>query len=29
MNVEKTIAAEQRYTIEWDTPLQEDTKTLA
>ena len=29
MNVEKTMAAEQRYTIDWNTPLQEDTKTLA
>ena len=29
MNVEKTMAAEQRYTIDWDTPLQEDTKALA
>jgi 2-polyprenyl-6-methoxyphenol hydroxylase-like FAD-dependent oxidoreductase len=28
-NVEKTMAAEQRYTIDWDTPLQEDTKALA
>jgi 2-polyprenyl-6-methoxyphenol hydroxylase-like FAD-dependent oxidoreductase len=29
MNVEKTTAAEQRYTIDWNTPLQKDTKTLA
>jgi 2-polyprenyl-6-methoxyphenol hydroxylase-like FAD-dependent oxidoreductase len=29
MNVEKTMAAEQRYTIDWNTPLQEDIKTLA
>ena len=29
MNVEKTMATEQRYTIDWDTPLQEDTKALA
>jgi 2-polyprenyl-6-methoxyphenol hydroxylase-like FAD-dependent oxidoreductase len=28
-NVEKTMAAEQRYIIDWDTPLQEDTKALA
>jgi len=29
MNVEKTMAAEQRYTIDFDTPLQEDNKALA
>jgi 2-polyprenyl-6-methoxyphenol hydroxylase-like FAD-dependent oxidoreductase len=29
MNIEKTMAAEQRYRIDWDTPAQEDTKTLA
>jgi 2-polyprenyl-6-methoxyphenol hydroxylase-like FAD-dependent oxidoreductase len=29
MNVEKTMAAEQRYTIDWDTPLQGDAKALA
>ena len=28
MNVEKTIAAEQRYTIDWDSPVQEDVKAL-
>jgi 2-polyprenyl-6-methoxyphenol hydroxylase-like FAD-dependent oxidoreductase len=29
MNIEKTMAAEQRYTIDWDAPAQEDTKALA
>ena len=29
MNVEKTMATEQGYTIDWDTPLQEDVKALA
>jgi hypothetical protein len=29
MNIEKTMAAEQRYTIDWNTPLQEDAKALA
>ena len=29
MNLEKTMADEQRYTIDWDTPVQEDAKTLA
>jgi 2-polyprenyl-6-methoxyphenol hydroxylase-like FAD-dependent oxidoreductase len=30
MNVEKTMATEQRYTIDWDGPVQkEDTKALA
>ncbi|AGB23072.1 2-polyprenyl-6-methoxyphenol hydroxylase-like oxidoreductase [Mycobacterium sp. JS623] len=29
MNVEKTMATEQRYTIDWDAPVQEDTKALA
>jgi 2-polyprenyl-6-methoxyphenol hydroxylase-like FAD-dependent oxidoreductase len=29
MNIEKTMAAEQSYTIDWDTPLQKDTKALA
>jgi 2-polyprenyl-6-methoxyphenol hydroxylase-like FAD-dependent oxidoreductase len=29
MNVEKTMAAEQRYTIDWGSPVQEDAKALA
>jgi 2-polyprenyl-6-methoxyphenol hydroxylase-like FAD-dependent oxidoreductase len=29
MNIEKTMAAEQRYTIDWDAPAQEDAKALA
>lgn len=29
MNMEKTMGDEQRYTIDWDTPLQKDAKTLA
>ena len=29
MNIEKTMATEQRYTIDWNTPLQEDAKALA
>jgi 2-polyprenyl-6-methoxyphenol hydroxylase-like FAD-dependent oxidoreductase len=29
MNIEKTMADEQRYTIDWNTPLQEDTQALA
>jgi 2-polyprenyl-6-methoxyphenol hydroxylase-like FAD-dependent oxidoreductase len=29
MNVEKTMAAEQRYTIDWDTPVQEGAAALA
>ncbi len=29
MNLDKTMSAEQRYTIDWDTPVQEDANTLA
>ena len=29
MNIEKTMAAEQRYTINWNAPAQEDAKALA
>jgi hypothetical protein len=29
MNVEKTMVAEQGYTIDWNTPLQKDIQTLA
>jgi 2-polyprenyl-6-methoxyphenol hydroxylase-like FAD-dependent oxidoreductase len=29
MNIEKTMAAEQRYTIDWNVPAQEDAKALA
>ena len=29
MNIEKTMAAEQRYAIDWDAPAQEDAKALA
>jgi hypothetical protein len=29
MNVEKTMAAEQGYTIDFDAPVQEGTKALA
>ena len=29
MNIEQTMAAEQRYTIDWDAPAQEDAKALA
>ena len=29
MNLEKTMGAEQRYTIDWDAPAQEDAKTFA
>jgi 2-polyprenyl-6-methoxyphenol hydroxylase-like FAD-dependent oxidoreductase len=29
MNIEKTMAAEQRYTIDWNAPAQEDAKALA
>lgn len=29
MNIEKTMGEEQRYTIDWETPLQEDANTLA
>ena len=29
MNLEKTIAAEQRYAIDWDAPVQEDVAALA
>jgi 2-polyprenyl-6-methoxyphenol hydroxylase-like FAD-dependent oxidoreductase len=29
MNVEKTMLAEQGYTIDWNTPLQKDIQTLA
>jgi 2-polyprenyl-6-methoxyphenol hydroxylase-like FAD-dependent oxidoreductase len=29
MNLDKTMAAEQRYAIDWDRPVQEDTKALA
>jgi hypothetical protein len=29
MNLEKTMAAEQRYTINWDAPVQEDAAALA
>jgi 2-polyprenyl-6-methoxyphenol hydroxylase-like FAD-dependent oxidoreductase len=29
MNIEKTMADEQRYTIDWNTPLQADTQALA
>ena len=29
MNVEKTMAAEQRYTIDWKAPVQEDAAALA
>ena len=29
MNIEKTMAAEQRYTIDWNSPVQEDAKALA
>jgi 2-polyprenyl-6-methoxyphenol hydroxylase-like FAD-dependent oxidoreductase len=29
MNIEKTMAAEQRYTIDFNAPVQESTKTLA
>jgi hypothetical protein len=29
MNLEKTIAAEQRRTIDWDAPVQEDVAALA
>ena len=29
MNVEETMAAEQRYTIDFDAPVQEDVKALA
>jgi 2-polyprenyl-6-methoxyphenol hydroxylase-like FAD-dependent oxidoreductase len=28
MNLEKTMTAEQRYTIDWDAPVQEDVKAL-
>jgi len=29
LNIEKTMAAEQSYTIDWDAPVQEDAITLA
>jgi 2-polyprenyl-6-methoxyphenol hydroxylase-like FAD-dependent oxidoreductase len=29
MNIGKTMAVEQRYTIDFDAPVQEDEKTLA
>jgi hypothetical protein len=29
MNVEKTMAAEQRHTIDWNAPVQEDAAALA
>jgi 2-polyprenyl-6-methoxyphenol hydroxylase-like FAD-dependent oxidoreductase len=29
MNIEKTMGSEQRYTIDWDVPVQEDARTLA
>jgi hypothetical protein len=29
LNIEKTMAAEQSYTIDWDSPVQEDAKALA
>jgi 2-polyprenyl-6-methoxyphenol hydroxylase-like FAD-dependent oxidoreductase len=29
LNIEKTMAAEQRYTIDWESPVQEDAKALA
>jgi len=29
MNLEKTMGAEQRYTIDWDVPLPEDAEALA
>jgi hypothetical protein len=28
MNVEKTMNAEQRYTIDWDAPVQPDAATV-
>jgi hypothetical protein len=29
MNIEKTMAAEQRFTIDWDAPVQEDAAAFA
>jgi 2-polyprenyl-6-methoxyphenol hydroxylase-like FAD-dependent oxidoreductase len=29
LNIEKTMAAEQSYTIDWESPVQEDAKALA
>jgi len=29
MNIEKTMAAEQRYTIEWSAPAHEEANALA
>ncbi len=29
MNIEKTMATEQRHTIDWNVPAQEDAKALA
>jgi hypothetical protein len=29
MNLEKTMADEQLFTIDWDTPVQEDATALA
>jgi hypothetical protein len=29
MNIEKTMAAEQRHTIDWNAPAQADAKALA
>jgi hypothetical protein len=29
MNIEKTMAAEQRYTIDFKAPVQKDNKALA
>jgi hypothetical protein len=29
MNIEKTMAAEQRYAIDFNAPVQEDDKALA